>query len=111
MPHEIDVLGVATKEVNVLMHPLDGERTVLEKCGKSDGRVQAIVGQNGDEPAGGESLGDEPVVGFFAVLPVASIEENHDIGAGGNRFGTIHVQFLAGQWTKREIPGFKVPAI
>ena len=67
---------------------------VIDEGGESDGRIEAIIGDDGDEPAIGEALGGEAVVIFGAGLPVAAVEEDDDVTGAVGMIGDIDVEFL-----------------
>jgi hypothetical protein len=78
----------------VLASPVHRCRTVAEEIRETHLRVQAIVGNHGDEPARGERFAGEHVIGALTGVPVAAVEEHDDRRCVDGSCRLIHVEHV-----------------
>ena len=105
MPHEHDVAAIAAVLPDMLLHPRDRGGAIGIECREGHLWVEAIVGQDRDEPVFGERDADESILGFVALDPGAAVPKHHHRASGRRRAGRrragrpgarhVHIQPLA----------------
>ena len=79
---------------DVLPHPRDRGRAVLDEGRKAHLGVAPVVGDDRNEAPRGQRLADEAEVSLAAGLPAAAVEEHHDRGRARARVRRIDVEPL-----------------